>query len=191
VGKCGRGRTSGRTFSSKNVRYDIPDPKRDKKKGANTWKQKYDMIQRFQTLWAAKLPWQPITVLEQIQGYSTMESRRKKVQLSTLFSILCDGRPMPEYVACAKLYEFFNVPDHPTMHWSIGSGWLMPNHIWDFVKKRMIEMIKATNFIAITADETSANDNTSWVVIHVYIMQNWSRMSLLCSLQKMTSELIC
>jgi hypothetical protein len=215
--------------------------KRNKKKRLNTWKQKYDMTRRFQTLWAAKLPWsegilkpdgllhmvrckiyshgrkecvmapkwdtlnkhgqrechrrnallyaarQPTTVLEQIQGCSTMESRRKRVQLSTLFSILCDGRPMPEYVAREKLYEFLNVPDHPSMHWSIGSGWLMSNHIWDLVKKKMIEMIKAANFIAITADETSANDNTSWVVIHVYIMQNWSRMSLLCSLQKMTS----
>ena len=64
----------------------------------------------------------------------------------------------------------------------------MSNHIWDFVKKRMIEVIKATDFIAITTDEISANDNTSWVVIHVYIMQNWSCMSLLCSLQKMTIE---
>lgn len=63
----------------------------------------------------------------------------------------------------------------------------MAEHIWDVVKKQMIEMIRFVRFIAVIADETTTNDNSSWIVVHVYIMQNWRRMSLLCSLQRMFS----
>jgi hypothetical protein len=49
-------------------------------------------------------------------------------------------------------------------------------------------MVKSTSFIAVTIDEIIVNENSSWIVVHVYIMQNWSCMSLLCSLQKMISK---
>ena len=52
----------------------------------------------------------------------------------------------------------------------------------------MIEMIQVVNFLTNTVDETSANDNTSWIVIYIYIMQNQSHMFLLYSMLKMTSE---
>ena len=37
---------------------------------------------------------QPLSVLEQIQGYNSLESKKKWVQFATLFQILSDGRPM-------------------------------------------------------------------------------------------------
>jgi hypothetical protein len=165
-----------------------------------SWKQRYNLTRRFQSEWAAKLPWneailkpdgmlhmvrciicshgrkecimapkwdtlskhgmreshkknallyasrQPTTILEQIQGCNTVESSKKRVQLATLFSILCDGRPMTEFVSLFKVYDFLSVPDLPQMHWSINSGWLMAKQIWDVVKKRMIEMIRSARF---------------------------------------------
>lgn len=95
---------------------------------------------------------------------------------------------MTEHVARFPLYEFLGMPDLPRLQWTIGSGWLMGEHIWDFVKKRMSEMIKAASFIALTADETTDIDSTSWIVIHVYIMQHWGVMSLIISLQKLESD---
>ena len=39
-----------------------------------------------------------------------------------------------------------------------------------------------------TCDESTAVDNTSWLCLHVYVMQNWSRKSLLLTLQKLDSD---
>jgi hypothetical protein len=56
------------------------------------------------------------------------------------------------------------------------------------VKKRIADLVKAARFIAVTADETNTVDNTSWIVIHVYVMEHWGRVSHLCSLQKIESD---
>ena len=39
-----------------------------------------------------------------------------------------------------------------------------------------------------TCDESTAVDNTSWLCLHVYVMQNWSRKPLLLTLQKLDSD---
>ena len=46
----------------------------------------------------------------------------------------------------------------------------MAAHSYDFVKKQQSAMIQTSNFIALSADETSTIDNTSVVVIHVYVL---------------------
>ena len=48
-------------------------------------------------------------------------------------------------------------------------------------------MIQASNFIALSADETSTIDNTSVIVIHVYVLCNWSKQSLMIALSKLKS----
>jgi hypothetical protein len=78
----------------------------------------------------------PTTVLEQIQGCNTVESGRKRVQFATLFAILSAGRPMQEYKSREELYQFLNVPECPSMHWCHGSGWLMAEHMYDFIKTK-------------------------------------------------------
>ena len=39
-----------------------------------------------------------------------------------------------------------------------------------------------------TCDESTAVDNTSWLCLHVYVMQNWNRKLLLLTLQKLDSN---
>jgi hypothetical protein len=56
---------------------------------------------------------------------------------------------MTEFEARFELYEFLAVPNLPGTHWSLGSGWIMEEH--DFVKRRQREIIKAVDFIAISA----------------------------------------
>jgi hypothetical protein len=73
----------------------------------------HDYHKKNELLYAAR---QPISVLEQIQGCTTMESHKKRVQFSTLFQVLSDGRPMTEFVSRFKVYQFLDVPDLPHMH---------------------------------------------------------------------------
>lgn len=37
----------------------------------------------------------------------------------------------------------------------------------------------ATSFITISADEVTTIDNTKWLSIHLYVMQNWKRIPIL------------
>jgi hypothetical protein len=111
----------------------------------------------------------------------------QRVQLATLFQLLSDGRPMVEFEARYKLYSFLTVPDLPLQHWSNGAGWLFACHMYDIMKEKHRAMLAATSYISLTADETSAVDNCSYIVIHVYLMQDWVRVPLILHLQKLES----
>ena len=113
------------------------------------------------------------SVLEQVNQNNSLEAKKKRVQLATLFQVITDGRPMSEFSSKLGLYELLGVPDLPRVHWSIGAGWLMAEHMWDFVLVRFKEMILAANYIALTCDETTAIDNRSYMCVHIYVMLFW------------------
>ena len=46
-------------------------------------------------------------------------------------------------------------------HWYDGSGWLMAEHLYSFVKDKHKSMIENASFLALTADESISVDNTS------------------------------
>jgi hypothetical protein len=48
--------------------------------------------------------------------------------------------------------------------------------------------VKAACFIAVIANETITIDNTSWIVIYVYVMHHWCCAFHLYSLQKVESN---
>ena len=49
-------------------------------------------------------------------------------------------------------------------------------------------MIQASNFIALSADETNTIDNTSVIVIHAYVLCDWNKQSLMIALSKLESD---
>lgn len=102
--------------------------------------------------------------------------------------MLSDGRPMVEFEERFKLYKFLEVPHLPLMHWSYSSAWMMATHMYDFVKQKMRDLINAASYIAVTCDESTGVDNTSWMAFYVYVMQNWSRKPLLITLQKLEAD---
>jgi hypothetical protein len=94
---------------------------------------------------------------------------------------------MVEFRCRCQLYSFIEVPNLPTLHWSDGAGWLMATFMYDLVKEKHRAMLIAAQYIALTADETSAVDNLSYIVIHVYILQDWTRVPLLLHINKLES----
>ena len=58
----------------------------------------------------------PTSVLDQIQGCTSAESWRKRVQFVTLFHILFADRPMHKFCARLELYKFLVVSDLAQMH---------------------------------------------------------------------------
>ena len=126
----------------------------------------------------------PDTVLQQLNQSNRLEREKKKVQFATLFQILADGRPMLEYESRAALYEFLNVPNFPRMHWSDNSGWIMAEFMYAEVRTAISRVLVGANYVALTCDEVSTIDNGSWISIHAYVVQNWSRIPYLISLER-------
>ena len=99
--------------------------------------EKHDVSMRHKQnlgLFAAK---RPTSILEQNNNCSTAESKQKRVQLATLFQILSDGRLIFKFQSRAELYQFLQVPNCPHAHWSHTSGWILSEHIYSFVQKKM------------------------------------------------------
>jgi hypothetical protein len=126
----------------------------------------------------------PDTVLQQLNQSNRLEREKKKVQFATLFQILADGRPMLEYESRATLYEFLYVPNFPRMHWSDNSGWIMAEFMYAEVRIAISRVLVGANYVALTCDEVSTIDNGSWISIHAYVVQNWSRIPYLISLER-------
>ena len=109
----------------------------------------------------------------------------QRVQFTTLFQLLSEGRPMVEYKYKEKLFKFLSVPDFPSSHWTNGVGWLMATYMYDIIKEKHKGMLATTNYIALTHDETSRVDNSSYIVVHAYLFQNWELIPLILHLQKL------
>jgi hypothetical protein len=65
---------------------------------------------------------QPLTVLQQVNSFSSLERRKKKVQFASIFHFLFASRPMVHYESLEGLYSFLEVPNLPRMHWSDNSA---------------------------------------------------------------------
>jgi hypothetical protein len=64
----------------------------------------------------------------------------------------------------------------------------MADHMYDIVKKKHRAMLAAASYLSLTADETTAVDNCSYIAIHCYVLQDWNRVPLLLHLQKIESS---
>lgn len=113
---------------------------------------------------------QPKTILEQvIMSRNRVGKEKKEVQFTSPFYILTSGRPLLEYESQAKLYNFLQVPNTPQKHWSNSNGWVMAELIsvmYDEVKDAIKKEISYARFIAMSADEVTTVDNSSWILVH-------------------------
>lgn len=137
-----------------------------------------DKYKKNMLLFAAK---RPTTILQQLNNATSIESKRKRVQFAILFQLLFHGRPMVEFESRFALYKLLEVP---TLEQWIDLG-AMANHMYDFVKNKMREIIGPTTYVALTNDETSSVDNILWMAIHMYVIQNCARVPMLVYLLKL------
>jgi hypothetical protein len=94
---------------------------------------------------------------------------------------------MVEFGRRSQLYSFLEVPDLPTLHWSDGVGWLMATYMYDLIKEKHQAMFAAAQYISLTADETSVVDNLSYIIIHVYVLQDWVRVPIILHINNLES----
>lgn len=79
---------------------------------------------------------------------------------------------MIDYPEMSGLLHFLKVPNYPVSHWSINSGWEWASCNAQVEIEDVQRKIKESTFIALSLDEVMTIDNTLWVYMHVYIVQN-------------------
>jgi len=60
----------------------------------------------------------------------------------------------------------------------------MAQFMYAQVIKDILTIISIANYVVFTCDEMNTMDNGGWVSIHAYVMQNWVKIPMLFSLQK-------
>jgi hypothetical protein len=111
------------------------------------------------------------------------EKARKQQQMGIIFHLLSTGRPMVDFSSIRPMLQFLAVPKLAKRHWSDGAGWVLAECIFRQVEAKALEMVRSARFISLSCDEVTSIDNGSWISIHCYVVQNWSRVPILISLQ--------
>jgi hypothetical protein len=109
----------------------------------------------------------------------------KTIQLSTVFHILSKGRPMTDYPDYMKYLSFLQMPNFPSSHWSLTSGWEWAKYLAQVEKDDMKEKIASARFVSLSLDEVTAIDNTSWICMSIYMVNDHIRHSYLLGVHKM------
>lgn len=72
------------------------------------------------------------------------------------------------------MYSFINIPNFPNNHWFEGSAYQMLKYLAIVEVEYLGEKVKRAQFISLSLEEMIIVDNTSWVCIHLYIVENHS-----------------
>ena len=74
----------------------------------------------------------------------------KTIQLSIVFHLLSNGRPMTDYPKMMKYLSFIQVPNFLTSHWSLLSGWERGKYLAQVEKDDMKEKIANATFLSLS-----------------------------------------
>jgi hypothetical protein len=116
------------------------------------------------------------------------EKARKRQQMGVIFHLLSTGRPMMDYSAIRPMLQFLGVPKLAKRHWNDGAGWMLAECIFRQVEAKTLETVRSSRFISLSCDEVTSIDNGSWISIHCYVVQNWSRVPILISLERVQDQ---
>ena len=111
----------------------------------------------------------------------------KTVQLSTVFHILSNG-PMTNYPKMTKYLSFIQVPNFPSSHWSLLSGWEWGKYIAQVEKNNMKEKIANATFLSLSLDEVTTFDNASWICVSIYMVDAHIRHFYLLGIHKINEQ---
>ena len=82
--------------------------------------------------------------------------------------------------------SFLEVSNFPSYHWSITSGWEWEKYLAQVENDDIKEKIANATFLSLSLDEVMAIDNTSWICMSIYMVNDHIRHSYLLGIHKMT-----
>jgi hypothetical protein len=109
----------------------------------------------------------------------------KTIQLSIVFHILSKGRPMTDYPDYIKYLFFLQMPNFPSSHWSLTSGWEWAKYLAQVENDYMKEKIASARSMSLSLDEVTTIDNTSWIFMSIYMVNDHIKHFYLLGFHKM------
>jgi hypothetical protein len=79
------------------------------------------------------------------------------------------------------MLQFLGMPKLPKQHWNDGASWMLAECMFRQVEAKALETVQAARFISFSCDKITSIDNGLWICIHCYVVQNWSKVSILIS----------
>jgi len=116
------------------------------------------------------------SVVDQLNVGFDGEVHKKGVQFSTLFQVLNMGCSMCDYKPEQYLLRHLKVKNVPKKHWSEMFGREMAKHLHSCVLVALKLVVRNARFVSISVDEVTAVNNTLWIGIHVYVVDEWKRV---------------
>ena len=80
---------------------------------------------------------------------------------------------------------FLQVSNFPSSHWSVTSGWEWEIYLTQVEGDDLKYKITNARFLALSLDEVTAIDNTSWIYMRIYMFNKHIRHSYLLGIKKM------
>jgi len=80
---------------------------------------------------------------------------------------------MTNFEGPKDLFTMLKVKHTFLKHWTNFVGWGIIEPMNKLLLESTQNVIVATKFILINANEITAIDNTSWISLHLYIVQGW------------------
>jgi hypothetical protein len=112
----------------------------------------------------------------------------KPTQLSIVFHILYKGCLMIDYLDYKKYLSFLQVSNFPSSHWYITSGWEWERYITQVENDSMKEKIANARIFSFSLDDVTTIDNTSWICMSIYMVNDNIRHSYLRGIHKMVEN---
>ncbi len=91
---------------------------------------------------------------------------------------------MEKYEKKKSLYSFLGTPQNLKMHCFDSCSWVMVEFMYAQMINKNLGIVSTFNYVVLTCDEVSTIDIGSWISIQAYVMQNWVRLPMMISLQK-------
>lgn len=130
----------------------------------------------------------PNSVQWQVVNDITLERKQTLVQFTLIFSLMILDHPMTDFEAMRVMLQELGVPNCPTAHWSVDSGWEMADSMFHIVQLQTREKAFYCHFIPVSTNEVMTIDNSPWILIQMYMVENWEHVPTLLSLSKLVQR---
>ena len=87
-----------------------------------------------------------------------------------------------------KYLYFIQATNFPSSQWSLSSGWEWGKYLAQVEKDNMKEKIANATVVSMYLDEVTNIDNTSWICMSIYMVNDHIRHSYLLGIHKMTKS---
>jgi hypothetical protein len=97
---------------------------------------------------------------------------------------------MLNFEGLKDIFTILKVKHNPKKHWSDSTWWGIVESMNDMLLESIRKAINVANFLFVNANEVIVLDNTSWIFIHLYVVQVWKWIPPLLCVEKVGVHVI-